>query len=383
MSNRRAWLAGVAKSMGVRRHDPPPVRGFDWYGVRVNHWIVLEMTHQGKGGSQVWSCLSACGVRSPFRAADLAAGATKTCEACRAGATAPPTGRVLPDAAIDGARSFFLTGDLLVEIKSNLKGPEAVAEWDDTGLDLLHAAVDRTGLGREYGWKACVRDAHRRTNGKAGVRVRSWRDGVRGVELSVATGGYLFEVDLSTGRTDRPWAEVKAALDRAVNPPASAAGQTGIAGSEDRLVKLRNGLDRAIEVSKDARAGAELRAEIARRIADAAKRAAPLKAALDKAAAEAADLEARAKAAKELADSRAAALKQAVDARDQLTAGLAGAVAAQAAAEEKCRPAAEELAAAEAELEEAEREEAERTKTMEKAGDVAVLLAALEKLGLS
>lgn len=373
------WLDDIAATLPtpVSRQGTIPIRGFDWQFMRVGHWFVIGPWGRGKAGKVVWACVSECGVRSPFRASALATGASKTCEACRPSAKAPPPHRVASGQLKKYFDKIFLEGGMVVELGSNLKVKEAIDDWNKHGEPVLNAAVEKTGLGLHFGWKAWVRDAHKIRNGTPDIRVRGWRDSTRGVELTVTGSAYSYEVDLGVGRTDKPWSEIRIAIDRAINPPVVAPPP-----SEARLLKLRNGLDRAIEVNRDAKAGAELRGEIQKRLDDARRKLEPIQAAYDRSAAQADELKLKVKAAQELARDREAALAAAMNNRDELARLLNETIHTRDEQAERRKPLAETVAASEKELVDADAMEAERVKSIGKADDLAVLLAALEKLGM-
>lgn len=402
MAKSSLWVAPVASQ--VVPDEPGPVPGFDWQGVVVGHWFVGSPGGVGKGGRRMWRCVSRCGVKSVFRTDVLAAGATQTCEACRAGTAAPAAYRVVTEYDMALVRAVFTEG-ARVEIKSNIAG-EGKKDWERHGQPVLDSLFDRSGLGRDFGWKVLVRDCHRieARDDRPPIRVRKKRDGQKSLELAITGRNLSFDVDLATGRTDRPWEAVVRGLEITIDtlrkeakggeeiapfapPPAVPAappdpGPLAAAGTEERLLKLQAGLSRAIEVNRDMRAGADLRAEIGRRIAAARAEADPLKARCEAAVAALSVAVTAAATAKDEADRLCVLLRAATADRDRkLAEADAAKVAAEAAAGEY-GPARDRLAAAEAELAEAERMEADRLKVMEKAGDVAVLLAALEKLGL-
>lgn len=428
MSNPASWAKRVAGQMGLvfsgdlPATDPAraPARGFDWTGVVVSHWFVIGPSgERGKRDSQLWFCVSRCGVRSVFRADALAAGATQTCEACCAGATAtPPAYRVVTGDLLDEARRA-IDEEVFVEFRTNVIGREAQADWDEHGQPALDTLFERSGLGKQFGWKVTVRDCHSRdAKVKAvRVRVRKRRDAQRSVELAVVGRAYWFEVDVATGRTDRPWDAVVRAIElttetlrkeakaagagdaedapAAVRPKAEANGHHAVvpaaavapaadpaAAVEERLVRLRSGLDRAIEFRREAATAGAILAEQQQAVDAARAEAAPLKAALDAATRVASAAATEAAAAQEEADRLAAQLRAATERRDRLAAESAAAREAAEQAAGAFGPAQARLREAEANLAEAERMEADRKKTQAAAGDLSVLLAALEKLGI-
>lgn len=376
------WIQGVADTMPIpiELRKPPTIRGFDWQFMRVGHWFVVGPTHHGKGGKMVWSCVSRCGVKSPFRADALATGASKTCEACRPGETPPPPARVVGGVLKGYYDKLFLEGGMIVELQSNLKGRDVIEDWNTNGEPILNKVVEQTGLGLHFGWKAWVRDAHKKRDDKSAIRVRGWRDTTRGVELTVLGATYSYEVDLAVGRTDRPWGEIKALLMRAIYPPELAPVLPPAA--EDRIEKLQKGLAKVIELRKDATASAELRAEIQKRLDSTRKKLDPIEAAYTRTSAQVDELKLKVKAAQELARDREAALTAAMNSRDELAKLLAETIHTRDEQAERRKPLVETVLQTEKELTEADAMESERVKQAGKADDLAVLLAALERLGV-
>lgn len=386
-------------------NGPAADPGFDWLGVVVRHWLVGGHRHPGKRGRNLYRCVSRCGVVSVFRADDLARGATRTCEACRGGVAVPPPARVLAEAAAEKLRTL-LEKQMIAE-KSNLKGKEAVSDWEEFGRPCLAAAVRATGLGLDFGWQAFVRDCHERAKprGEAVVRAKSYHPGQRRVELMIRPEGgrYSFEVDLTTGRTDVPYADVQKKIHAALEPAgrngtapangtgavvpapepaAEPAGAAGVLGGMnlDRLAKLRDGMDAILAVGRDVASTAELKRDAAARVAASRDRAAPLREAVEAAAA-VAD---RARAAADEAQERAARLNRelaaAVADRDRLSAEAEAQAGARDRAIAAYAPARDALSAAEAELADIERLEADRVRSLAKADDIGALLLALQKL---
>lgn len=382
---------------------------FDWSGVVVGHWRVERPAGRAKWGGALWRCVSYCGVASVFRAPVLAAGATLTCEGCRRGAGAPGCRVVVAEGSLAPWRANWST---VVEEKSNLKGRNATADWDAYGRPALLGAIDRTGLGRDFGWKCFVRDCHEMN--KSGyspfVRVKSVTEGQRRVELSVrpAGGAYTFEVDVSTGRTDVPFADVRRALEAACAPPAAPTNgkhhpapstngtnhppepapapapapaptvrETILGGLDvEKLLRLRSGFDTLITVGREATTAAELKAEAQSRLA-----ADPALARAEAAAAVAARALAEHECAAERVRHLADELRAATDRRDKLAAELSASIAARDAALRDYSPLKEAAEAAAQSVAEAEGLEAERLQALGKADDLLPLLAALQKLG--
>ncbi len=380
----QGWLDSIHKKMpfGLERAEdvpPPAIKGFDWDLVRVGHWVVAGPPVRGKGGRAVWMCGSACGVRSPFRTDELARGATKSCEACRPGGTPPSPTRVATGQVLKDLQEMFRTGGLYLDKRSNLRGPEAIRDWDERAEPKLLALIDATGLGRDFGWKVFVRDCHAR-RGDPVVRVRGWGDSTRRCELSISGTEHLFEVDLSCGRTDKTWSEIRRAIENGMAPPKVVAA--AVPPDEERLRKLQRGIEKAIEVRRDATAGAELRAEIQARLDAAKKELAPLQDKHIRTADAAAELLTKVKAAKDLADERQNQLRVAVERRDQLADLLRETAAERDAVAAKVQPVLDRVESIAKELAVADAMEVERAKTLAKAGDLSVLLKALEQLGV-
>ena len=375
---------------------------FDWAGVLVGHWSVLQADGADKHGGRLYRCVSRCGVAHRLTASSLAAGGPKTCQGCRPGAGAPSATRIVPEA--DLARHHELWESTRVNVRSNLKGKEATHDWDEYGLPVLTRVLAGTAGGLGFGWSAFVRDCHERSRpkGEAVIRVKSSHPGQRRIELHLRpTGGrYSFEVDLTTGRADdfaRVLNDVRAACQTvaAADPPAAdgpaellpaaAAPPPGLAQSLvgvdlDRLLLIRSGIDRLHATGTALRTVAGQKAEAAERLA----------------AAEKAEREC-VQTAKEAADHLAAAcgeLAALTRRRDELKAELADVEAQKeravplvdSARERKERadamvPGAEEAAElARMEFEEVVQAEEKHVRAMAEGAEMAPLLAALAKL---
>lgn len=385
------WFQGLlATSKCELRFTPwedAAIKGFNWTGVIVGHWMCGDYKI-GKGGKTFWLCGSKCGVKTWHRSDELARGGPKTCEICRGGGASIPAHRIASEKTLDSVIKLFNSGSILVDVRSNLKGKPAVKDWEDNGYDQLMALVDRTGLGRDFGWKGLVRDCHEGKGTNSPMRVRAWRDGTRGVELSITGQKYSFDVDLAVGRTDKPWSEIKALIERAINPPGAvmavtATTTTPAVANIDRLNKLRSGIDKAIAMQQDAKAGGDLLGEIKKRLDDVRRKLDPLRDAYERSQASVDGLKAKVRAAQELARDREAALTAAMNNRDEMAKLLNETIAARDDQAARIKPLEALEVAITAEHVEAMKMEDERAAQQAKVGDISLLLAALEKLGVS
>ena len=379
---------------------------FDWTGVTVGHWRGLAYAGSDKSRHLLVRCVSRCGVESNERAAVLAAGGIQTCEACRNGCHPPSLSRVVPERKLQCHRSSW--GELKVDIKSNLKS-EAIPEWDRHGLPDLEAFISRSGLGLDFGWRVRVRDCHKSKPGEVerSVQIRQYRDAVRQVELKVRPkgSGYWFEVDLSTGRTDVAWVKIREALLLAESsaavpgnspappvaakppppPPLSPPPSEKILGgmSVDALIRMRAGFDTLITVGRDVEECGVMKRDALAVLASKESEAHPLRDRAEAAASVASRAISAADDAKERADRLNQELKEAVSVRDRLVSESEALIVARDRAFSAYAPAREAVEAAKKHLAEVEALEAERLKTLAAAGDMAVILAALQKLGAS
>lgn len=397
---------------GDTRLAPEP---FDWSGVIVNHWRVTSMPSIGKGGRAMYSCVSRCGVRSPFRRDALASGATATCEGCRVYAVAPPAARVTEEQHLP-AHSKLWESIAVVDINNKLGSKTAQLAWSRHGLPLLMRTIDGTGLGRDFGWKLCVHNCRESPAPRAGVvRIVNVIEQQRKLAIVIkpAEGGLVFEANLTTGRTDRPFTIVQAAFKAAcekteaivVAPtngkshpaaapaptpqetakpeePAKPADATFGGVSLDALLALRSNLDTVISVGRDMQTTAELKREISAVVDERRKVVTPLQELADDAVRvatrEANELSAAQSLATELQNKLAAAVADC----DRLSraASMSAEVRDRALAE--LRPALEQLREAEQQLAEAEKMETDRVKALGKADDMVALFAALKKMGV-
>jgi hypothetical protein len=404
--------AKIRLNWGLKKLRWPPGREagadparFDWAGVTVGHWRVERALGEARGGF-VYRCVSRCGVHSPFTAASLSGGATKTCEACRPRVPGgPPPARGVAEHLLAEHQKTWET-PLAIEYRSNLRG-DGFDVFKKFAEKELYALIDRTGLGRDFGWKCLVRDCHNRSGKKPLLAARQFRDGAKSVELKLvpAEGGYWFELDLSTGRADRPWSEVRAAVEAALAAPGAAddeadgspdaeapagppgdgtaaAGKTILGGvSVDKLLAVRGGLDKLITLGQEAESTAQIRAEAEATLAKVLAEAEPLRAAAAAGCDTVTKLAAKLEACKDLVRDLNARLQAALATRDETQAELESQTQARDRAASAFAPVRQRLADAEAGVAEAARLEEERLKTLAKAGDMAVLLAAFQRLG--
>lgn len=378
--------------------------GFSWPNVRLDHWIVLDLIGRDKNRHHLYRCVSLCGVMGTMRRSDLVTGATKTCQACRPNSAAPSF-------VIDPAtqtKLAQLAKEIAVDERSNLRG-EAIQDWENFGRPALEAVIDRSGLGRGYGWKLIVRDCHRTSQRpEAAVRITAFRDNERRVSLMVRpTGGrYSFECDLATGRTNVSFADVRQRLIDALMPvitPAPAAIPTPIPeekpvpiapisaavpvaptilGGLDlgKLLRMRDGLDSLMTVGKDVQTATDLKTEALAALATAEAEASPLRGRHTAAVEVARTSVFEAEEAQNKADTLQRQLADAVAKRDQAAAAREAAHAALDAAQVAYEPARLAVEERKRQLAEAEHLEADRLKALGRADDLLPLLAALQKL---
>jgi hypothetical protein len=366
-----------------------------------------------------------------MRAGDLAAGGTVTCEACRSSSTAPTARRVIPENELVTHQSMWES--VMIEWRSNLKR-DAVTSWEEYGLPLFLEFIDRTELGRDFGWKCMIRDCHTRKNREAEVRVSGWHDTTRRFALGVRPerGPYWYEVDVTTGRTDIPWSRIRIAVETAldqlasarapvvsapvtrpavqpqspksqaimptpstngtsahhhpvppaappappVSPPTSLASALTKLNIE-QLVGMRGGLDTLISVSQDVKECEALKREAQTTLAARRTEAEPYRLKADAAGAVANRALVAASDAQEKVVRLQNELRDAMAERDRLATEADTQVEVRDRAFSEYAPHREAVEKAEREVVEAERLEAERLKAMGKADDLAPLLAAL------
>jgi hypothetical protein len=383
--------------------NPPDQSGaYDWAFTAVGHWMVTARAQGRLAAEPVYKCVSRCGFMAVFRASVLADGATKSCDLCRRGAPPAAADRTYPAGLFDKLLSiwgpyvsFAIPAQALVTTNVNVRH-EAADDWDQFGQAALIAFLDRTPYGRDFGWRAFVRDCHRARNAsqrKDPVRVRAFR-GPRQWELTVAGNAYTFDIDLNTGRTDVKPQDLNEAVARAAGvipadpppggpppappPPADlAALVAGLAADEG---KIRAGLDRLLGLARDSRAGADMVGELEAAAAAARAQAGPLAAAHAEAVAWDEDRQAAAAQAARAAARAEEEFRAAVRVRDMRAAEAAEARDAREAARARHEPAKTALAAAEAQLEEARRLAEDRAAALARAGAAAALLQALGRL---
>lgn len=410
-------MAEHLRRMGYLGLTPVPIRkSFDWTGVTVGHWRVTGEAVRCLNHSIVYRCVSRCGATGAFERHILAKGAFPICEICDPAASYDRTTSVTKDYTATKAWE----GPMIQE-RTTLKLKEATEEWENGGREVLNSVLVRSGLGTDFGWKVFIRDCHRHPNmqnsDRDPIKIRAFHDSTRRIELKIFGGTrYEYEVDLSTGRVDRPWIEIRRALEGAVSasrkkkslPTEKPTPETPVAATEvpvpvpvprsaaeakaestnaaifggldtTKLAGIRDGLDSLIAFSKDVNAASTIKVECEASLADvmekgralkeerdaATKSLAQAQATLNLCQTNVAQLATKLKEAERLLAKATAESQEAADRRDKAVANYAPV----------------ELAIMEAEeaLADAKRMEAERMQLLSKADDIAPLLAALQK----
>lgn len=281
-----------------------------------------------------------------------------------------------------------------LQVKSNLRGTEAVSDWTQHGLTLVAELFYASGLSAKV-LKLTVRDCHLRRTGPVDdpVRVRKVDAGGRRVELILAPtlSRYTFEVDVSLSREVEfagALAEITAAADVAGRPvpespalpPPPAALPPITTGTAERLTRMRAGIDKLLTIGLDVDyAQAELERTAAE--LDAARRELePVAREYEQAKRAAADAMAEQTALADQLRELEAKLARTRTAHGQAEQAAVRTRAQEEAARGKWQPLAVRVDALETDHRTAAELLEDKRKAVAKMGDVAGLLAALEKL---
>lgn len=395
-----------------------PGAGFDWVGVVVGHWLVQCCRGQGRYGHVMYRCVSFCGVSTVFRKDELQSGASKTCEACRSGSTVPVSRRVVKERDLGPHQHFWER--VAMDENSTLKGREVIKDWETHGRAELRRIIEAAGMSVTFGWKVSVRDCYylpSRTNRETS-HVRASKDSMRQVELLInpKAGDYTFMVTLATGRTDRNWVDIRRAIEAALKPPAPApapvlepkveveddqsevtintppdANGTYPAPSSvlggmprDQVIGLRDKLNTLLSISDDMTTTEQMKQEALELVAAKEATYRPVKAAADKAEADYARLTQEKQAVQDLVtrlNDQLKQLKAEMAKRNELAGQVEEARMARDEAAKALRPVEQELVEAKKALVEAERMEQDRLRVLGKSEDLALVLAALQRMG--
>lgn len=405
----------------LTRSTRDPVPQFDWSGVRVSHWLVVSKssaTVAGDGARVRYACVSRCGMGALFTREALADGATSTCAKCRPGEVVRPELDVIPDYLKSDYPSKW--EELSVEFKSNLKGSLAIEHYRLHAHPTVERLLAATKFGAAFGWKVSVRDCHMRnkpaTKGTK-VRVARVESGQRRIEVEVnpAEGQYRFDIDLTTGRADVPWEEIRKTVESAVmslsvkdvgpageddeegrdEPPAAAAptvqapqpqpqpapASSAMTPEVQRLISLRNGFDNAIKLAQDRAACEQLKEELNRRIRDQLTVTAPAREEYERLKLEVGNAKAALDELQDTVSRLNNQLQRAMSDRTAASATLATLQAEFEVASVAYEPHRLALEAAQKDLEDANKVEEEQARLLEQSKDLLPLLKAFEMLG--
>lgn len=393
-------------------------------GLLVGHWRVLEQPRLSfNRGYYVARCESRCGVEAPVRVADLLVGRPHTCEACRPGMSPPPASRV---------RS---PGDWSVLMAVELVNPKALdrdtfrnEEWPKA-KKMLERMLSTTQYGVNFGWRVYIKAGHKHKKAqKDGLQFLADFPSEKRVHLRTRTAGSAIHWDLyiSWVRGD---VEVRKVIDTLrlmalgdngpevvedesqadgefenglVDPTQFVGGSTSpatpvvavghIPNLDDRLMKIQDGLTRAMALNRDMGALAELRADATKREREAAEALATPRAEYERLKvreAQVADEVTALTVQENDLRSRLANFVQEMERKiDTTVQALAGAKATREAvgtdllaADTVYRPLLAAHEEAVANLRQIEANEKERAAELQRVPNLAALLAAFEKLG--
>lgn len=199
-------LARVQASNSITDKDPY------WYGVVVGHWLCCnEFT---KNGRTRHGCISKCGVLAFYEPWEIASGRLpKTCYGCRPGEAAPPSHRVLDFSRLENLQRFWGEHEMATIFGEIMRttNKEAIRDWDQHGRTVITDIIERTGYGRDFGWKLTIDKA-----AKCGridrLKLRKTANHLRTREVEIyihpAGSQHEYTVLLSTGRTDYDFKDV-------------------------------------------------------------------------------------------------------------------------------------------------------------------------------
>jgi DNA repair exonuclease SbcCD ATPase subunit len=357
---------------------------------------------------------SKCGVLAFYPDWKIRAGQLpETCWACRGGkqpAASPPSGHRTTDEKTAQLLQQFWESPIMgtvsakIEEKTNLKGREAVREWNDLGRAFLEKIIGATPYGLLFGWKGHVRDCHylpaKKGAEMARVAVADAANRRLTLHLHPKGGDYTFDVDLSTVRNDVQWPDLVRAVETACDPskvlpapvvtaakpvatvatPSANGTHAPTSADIQALVDMRNVMDRVINAGGDLAEIERMKAEAQKKVDELReKHAAAYTAAVEKQEAVKATTIVFQQAL-EKANDLERRLRNAIVDRDEADKKLDAAVTAQKEAEAVVGPLASELNKAVDELKQAEQLEAERIAAIGKEDKVRVLMAALKNL---
>lgn len=400
--------------------------GLEWGLVVVGHFLAFEPVTFGGG---LWYTISKCGIATKFTASDLAKGATQTCLACRprkvakmqsilGAGYAPPSHRIPPPDLVQWVQSRWRAELILKTVTSNLRG-SAVKEFDEgPPMDAIRAVIVRSGLGLDFGWTVNAQMAAPYGGGNTKPRVTFIRPGANNpaqkrLDFNVKCHDteYRYEVSLHTGRSC-DWPSVVAMLTKGAedlnaendkgpapvnhvpkklaapppftSPPTSSPADV-LKMDPARLESMKSGLDVLLNASREATAGAAMKAELKAKYDEIHARAKPLLDAVDAAVDVVKKAETHLVACVDVQGEAWQALEKAKT-QFELTTNeckwsednFHAAKRAQTEAALAAVGPAEELQRARIELEEAERLDQERMSRIQQTPDLAALISALQ-----
>jgi hypothetical protein len=374
--------------------EPEP-KANEWpVGLVVGHWRVVGSSRLGLSRQRMIECVSRCGVRESVYLKKLKEGRPATCSACRTGSL-PPHHQVG-----DSQPAELWEKVMAVElINPTSFTSSALKAWESYGLPAVNRMIGRTRWGAAFGWKLYLKEHHiHRKSGRteSECQLRDSNSGDRRVLLRVkpVASEYWFDVYLSWVRTDVGQPAVVGALaqacgdvatataDQPAEPsPPSAVSPAVPSVTVERLEKMKGGIERLIELNRDVSALAELKADAQKRYEKASAEVLPIREERDALAARRSELSEEVSALSAQAEDYRQKLAQTEAECKRMADQLAVVEGDLRVAEGRYAPYRDAFVEAEAGLREVEASERERLTAVKKAGDISLLLAALEKLG--
>lgn len=299
---------------------------FDWTGVIVGHWYVIVRDSRE---DRLWRVISKCGLANMFSTLEIAKGPPPQCERCMSKKTRILREGVFPKGSGSNPRSLrVVPPDLLrrhllrwdeERILKTHYGPirgVACEEFDKVVPRYARELIRQAGLGLDFGWMLIGRDCgpyggRYPRPARSSIRIGNDEESTHRIEVGIIPRDAEFRFDfyLCTGR-QADWKTLVSKLRKAADdlnvsfqampaspppsppvptstpklaapPPFSTNGSVPMTPASllnvdaNRLETMKGDLERLIAMSREAAAGAEMKAEIQHRYDEVLSRAKP------------------------------------------------------------------------------------------------------------